>query len=162
MKNARPRLLIINNNLHIGGVQKALIDLIDRIKNDYEVTLLLFYAKGELKEKIPEGISVHETRTHFRYLGMSQSECRTFSDKFFRTVYASAARILGIKHAVRLLSLAGKSDNLGDFDAVISYLHCPTAKQFYGGTAEYALFYPHAKKKICYVHCDYKHSGTCH
>lgn len=38
------RVLIVNNNMHIGGVQKALVNLLHEIHGDYEVTLLLFYA----------------------------------------------------------------------------------------------------------------------
>jgi len=40
------RILIVNNNMHIGGVQKALVNLLYEIHNDYEITLLLFYAGG--------------------------------------------------------------------------------------------------------------------
>ena len=31
---------------------------------------------------------------------------------------------------------------------------------FYGGVAEYVQYYVKAKKKVCYIHCDYINSGT--
>ena len=36
------KLLIVNNNMQLGGVQKALISLLDEIKDQYNVTLFLF------------------------------------------------------------------------------------------------------------------------
>lgn len=37
------RILIVNNNMHIGGVQKSLLNLLTDIHGRYDVTLLLFY-----------------------------------------------------------------------------------------------------------------------
>ena len=37
------KLLIVNNNLNIGGVQKSLYNLLWSLPEDYEVTLYLFY-----------------------------------------------------------------------------------------------------------------------
>ena len=34
----RKRILIVNNNMHIGGVQKALVNLLKEIASEYEVT----------------------------------------------------------------------------------------------------------------------------
>ena len=40
------RILIVNNNMHIGGVQKALLNLLQTLHADYDITLLLFYRGG--------------------------------------------------------------------------------------------------------------------
>ena len=48
------KILIVNNNMHIGGIQKALLNLLDEIKGKYDVTLLLFckmFKKGLYKRK---------------------------------------------------------------------------------------------------------------
>ena len=42
------RILIVNNNMHIGGVQKALLNLLQTLHADYDITLLLFYRGGAL------------------------------------------------------------------------------------------------------------------
>ena len=52
------KLLIVNNNLHIGGVQKALLNLLDEIAGDYEITLLLFSDCGALRGRVPDGVRV--------------------------------------------------------------------------------------------------------
>ena len=40
------KILIVNNNLDIGGIQKALINLLRGISDKYEVTLMLFSPTG--------------------------------------------------------------------------------------------------------------------
>ena len=42
--------------MHIGGVQKALVNLLKEIASEYEVTLLLFYKGGELLQDVPENV----------------------------------------------------------------------------------------------------------
>ena len=44
METNKPRILFVNNNMHIGGVQKALISLLTTIESKYDITLLLFHA----------------------------------------------------------------------------------------------------------------------
>lgn len=44
-----------------------------------------------------------------------------------------------MKWVMELLKLFEKIDDLGYFDAVISYLHCSSPKSVYGGTVEYVL-----------------------
>lgn len=50
------KLLIVNNNMHIGGVQKSLLNLLGEIHKDYDITLLLFYKGSRLLEEIPDDI----------------------------------------------------------------------------------------------------------
>ena len=52
------RILIVNNNMHIGGVQKALLDLLNEIHKDHDITLLLFYNGGGLMKSVPEDVRV--------------------------------------------------------------------------------------------------------
>ena len=55
------KILIVNNNMNIGGIQKALLNLLCEIGKNYDVTLLLFCKTGGLADKIPESIKVIET-----------------------------------------------------------------------------------------------------
>ena len=41
------KILIVNNNMHIGGVQKSLLNLLRSIGDSYDITLLLFFKGGE-------------------------------------------------------------------------------------------------------------------
>lgn len=62
----KKRLLIVNNNMHIGGVQKALLNLLREIEGEYEITLLLLYRGGALLDGIPRGVHVVEAEGAFR------------------------------------------------------------------------------------------------
>lgn len=80
----RERILIVNNNMHIGGVQKALANLLCEIHSDYDITLLLFYKGGELLKDVPPDVKVMDAAAPFRYLGMSKSDAVRVCDKLFR------------------------------------------------------------------------------
>ena len=54
----KKKLLIVNNNMHIGGVQRALVNLLGCIHDQYDVTLLLFHPAGVLMEEIPADVRV--------------------------------------------------------------------------------------------------------
>lgn len=156
----KKKILIVNNNMNIGGVQKALIPLLNAIKGYYDVTLFLFYAHGELLREIPPEVKIIEAKGIFKYLGMSQKECTSYKDKLTRGCLAAIAKTAGFKWSWRLMQLVGKPESLSGYDVAISYLHCAEPKIFYGGAAEYVLYDVHSQKKLCYVHCDYINSGT--
>ena len=63
------RILIVNNNMHIGGVQKALLNLLQTLHADYDITLLLFYRGGALLNEVPSDVRVCAADGAFRYFG---------------------------------------------------------------------------------------------
>ena len=54
------KILIVNNNLDMGGIQKTLINLLKEIHNDYNVTLLLFSKSGTLLSGVPNDVKIIE------------------------------------------------------------------------------------------------------
>lgn len=54
------KVLITAYSLNIGGIEIALIEMLKNIHNDYDVTLLLREAKGELLEEVPSNVEVLE------------------------------------------------------------------------------------------------------
>ena len=46
--------------MNIGGVQKALVSLLQVLKDQYDVTLLLFSARGELMGEVPPEVRIAE------------------------------------------------------------------------------------------------------
>lgn len=151
------KLLIVNNNLHIGGVQKALISLLWNIREQYDITLLLFYAGGELMKELPPDIRVITPDGAYRYLGMTRQDAVSWEDRLGRGFYGAVTRVFGRKYAVALMALGQKS--LGAFDAAVSYLHNSSDRAFYGGCNEFVLRHVSAKKKVAFLHCDYSLCG---
>ena len=47
------KIIIVNNNMKVGGIQKSLCNLLWSIHGRYDVTLLLFQAVGDYMNQIP-------------------------------------------------------------------------------------------------------------
>lgn len=61
VKNDKKSLLFTGVNLKLGGIEKSLVNLVNKIdKNKYQVTIILEDAKGELLEKLDKSIKVKE------------------------------------------------------------------------------------------------------
>ncbi len=155
---AMKRILIVNNNLHIGGVQKALISLLWGIRQQYDVTLLLFHAAGDLLSQLPPEVKVITPKSGFRYLGMTKHNRLTSVQKLGRGFYAAITRLFGRTYAIALMGLGQKK--LKGFDAAISYLHNSGDKVFYGGCNDFVLNHVDAPRKITFLHCDYTQCGA--
>ena len=149
------KMLVINNHMTVGGVQKALIGFLKDMQKEYDVSLLLLYPSGPLMQAIPARVHVLHTTSLFRYFGMSQSDCRTLSDSVSRAALVLMARTLGADAVARLA--AKGLDSFGAFDEIVSFHHPGRDKMLFGGTADYALYYAaqHGGRTSCYVHCDF-------
>lgn len=153
------KIIIVNNNMHLGGVQKALVNLLRCIHEEYDVTLVLFHPAGELMKDIPSNIRILPVRSAYRYLGMTRHDIsgKPYA-KLARSFFAAISRIFGRDWAVRLMAVGQKK--LTGFDAVISYLHDGADHAFYGGCNDFVLRHIDARKKITFLHCDYQLCGA--
>lgn len=152
------KIIIVNNNLKVGGVQKSLYNLLWSIDGEYEITLLLFQKKGEYIHHLPANVKVLETDSLFRYLGASQSECRGI-DKLKRGILAALCLVLSRSRVMQLLLLSQHTIP-GEYDCAIAFLHNGNVKHFYGGVQELVLHRVKAKKKVAFLHCDYRNCGA--
>ena len=152
------KIILVNNNMKVGGVQKSLYNLLWAIHGQYDITLYLFQPIGEYMEHLPPDIRVQSATSLFRYLGMSQGECKKhLRDRVIRGALATGCRLLGRDRILKLMLLSQK--RLGErFDCAISFLHNGHVKSFYGGVNEFVLSKISADKKIAFLHCDY---GAC-
>ena len=160
MKKGKKKILFVMNNMCMGGIQKALVSLLNTLCADYDITVLLFWKYGSLIDEIPSSVKVIETKSMYRFIGMSQQGCAKNTEKAIRGGLVVLTRLLGRSAAIKLMQLSLKQDKFHQFDLAVSYSHCQAPKMFYAGTAEYVLSMKDVSKKICYIHCDYEHSGT--
>lgn len=150
------KILIVNNNMHLGGVQKALVNLLTCIHDRYEITLVLFHPAGKLLEQIPADVRVLPVTSAYRYLGMTSADALG-KHRLGRSFYAAVARLLGRDMAIRLMALGQKK--LSGFDVAISYLHDARDKAFYGGCNDFVLRHVEAKRRLTFLHCDFSMVG---
>lgn len=158
MPNCKKKILIVNNNLDMGGIQKSLVNLVKEIYRDYDITLLLFSKSGSLLQEIPEEVKVITPRRGYRILGLDREELKKhpvlFVLKAFMLMYA---KLFSRRSALKLLGIFQKE--IGGYDAVVSYSHLPHTKYFGNGCAEFVLDKTKCDNKICFVHCDYLNFG---
>ena len=156
----KKKLLFVNNNLHSGGIQRSLLNLLHSIEGQYDITLLLMYNEGEYKDQLPQGIKVLCCPSALRVLGMSQSEVSKESKLLFlwRSFFAVLCRLFGNSAPLRILSSFQK--RLEGFDAAISYMQSEAPKLLYGGANEVVLRRIDAKEKIAVIHSDFLHCGS--
>ncbi|MGN0841517.1 MAG: glycosyltransferase [Candidatus Ornithospirochaeta sp.] len=155
------KILIVNNNMHIGGVQKSLVNLLNEVHMDYDITLFLFDKSGEYLSEIPKGVNVIACTSAYRYFGISQSEAKQRStwSFFARGFLAFITKLLGRSAVVRLIDLTQRR-LVNHYDVAISFLHSGNPNSFYGGCNEFVLNKVNADKKITVLHGDYTMCGA--
>ena len=151
------KLIIVNNNMKVGGVQKSLLNLLWELGDGYDITLYLFRSLGAYTGQLPPWVKVMECRRLFRYLGLSQGECGGIH-KLTRGLLALLCKVFGRDLTLKLMLLSQKT--LPEtYDCAISFLHNGGKYSFYGGVQEFVLHKIKAKRKVAFLHCDYRGCG---
>ena len=154
------KIIIVNNNMKVGGVQKSLYNLLWSVSDQYDITLYLFSRSGEYADQLPENVRIEECGSLFRFLGLSQNECKKWSlDYWIRGILAVLCRIFGRRFVIRI-ALASQKHLTEKYDAAISYLQNGRPSNLYGGTNEFVLRKTDAKRKMAFLHCDYCRCGA--
>ena len=152
------KILIVNNNLDMGGIQKSLINLLKEVHKEYDITLLLFSESGALLKDVPDGVKIITPRKKYRMLGLTKAELKKhpllFILKFFLMKYTS---LFSRRSAMKLLGLF--QNKVRGYDVVISYSHLPHHNSFANGCGDFVLDKVICPNKICMIHCDYLNSG---
>ena len=152
------RILIVNNNLDMGGIQKSLVNLVKEVSETYDITLLLFSKSGSLLQEIPETVKIITPGRVYRILGLEKKDLKKYPLLFLLKAFLLAyAKIFSRRSAMKLLGLFQKE--ISGYDAVISFSHFPHPKYFRNGCADFVLDKTVCKNKICFVHCDYLNFG---
>lgn len=154
------KIIIVNNNMKVGGVQKSLYNLLWSVSGQYDITLYLFSLIGEYVDQLPSSVKIISCSSLFYYLGVSQNDCNNrFFDRLVRGFLALLCKILGRPSVLHLMSISQKVLP-GKYDVAISYLQNGNLHSFYGGVNEFVLRKVPAEKKIAFLHCDYCNCGA--
>ncbi len=155
----KKKIIFVNNNMNIGGVQKALCSLLKEICHTYNVTLLLFSPTGDYMKEIPDEVEVITCSGAYKYLGISQGECKSVKDRLARGFLALLTKFFGRNFVIKIINLFQKKLT-EEYDCAVSYLHNGNKKSFYGGCNEFVLYKINAKQKVAFLHCDYEGCGA--
>ncbi len=149
------KILIVQDTLHIGGIEKSLINFLHKYSLDYDITLLLFNDSGKMIKDVPSSVKIKTIGKLFSITGYSRGELKR-KYKFgyvVKSVMVALAKLFGRARALRLLWLFKKK--IKGYDVAISYAHPLPSEKFNGGAPEFVLYKTKAKEKICFIHCDY-------
>lgn len=157
MKN----VLIVTNNMCIGGIQKSLLELLKVLakRDDISVTLFCCNATGEFLQRVPKEITLLPENKWAKVSEYTVKSCKQLGLKYalFRVVSSFWSK--AFNKGVPAKILCKKIGNLGCFDIAISYSQPINDKAFCTLTNEIVLNCCTAKKKVTFVHCDFDNYG---
>lgn len=151
------KILIVKNHLDIGGIQRSLVNLLDEIHAQYEITLLLFADgrnyKKNLEKEIPSDVKIVRVKSDYKTLGYSQREAKNLLEKLWRGAHVIATRLFGFQFVTRIMALTQKK--ISGYDVVISFMQSSRDQIFYSGCNEFVQYCTKSSKKITFLHGDF-------
>lgn len=156
----KKKILIVSNNLNIGGVQKSLVSLLQSFDYSlYEVDLLLKTSNGALKNSIPNEVNIISPPEYFKWIFIPKG-------KIFNAFFTSIGFNL---NAIRLLYCVGLGILSGNMGKARQYLWRLSRKSipkinkeydiaidYTGGLKSLIIDKVNAIKKVTWVHSDYR------
>lgn len=157
------KILIAVSQLRVGGVSKALIELLKNIEDMYEVTLLCFDHKGTFYEDIPKKIKVIEDNPFLALTERSAGDLQQYGYKYKIIRLACSALAKCFNKAIPSRYICCRAGRIeGVYDVAIAFGHPQKEKMFCNLAGEIVLNCVEAQKKIIVIHCDYEmYGGHC-
>jgi len=156
------KICFVINSLKFGGIQSALISLLERIENQYDISLLSLNGYENSDYVIPKKIRLIETTKRLKIYTTPQK--RVFKEFgffafFIRLVFAVWSKLFGSKLAKMYYCSGLRVD--GSFDTTIAWSHNLPYNSMGSATTYICQRIVKANKSISYIHTDYVRSGSC-
>lgn len=157
------KILIAVSQLRVGGVSKALIELLKNINDKYEVTLLCFDHNGAFYEDIPTNINIIDDNPYLVLTERSAGDIKQYGTKYKMIRQICSAWTKCFNRTLPAKYICWKFGKLEEhYDVAIAFGHPQQEKIFCNLTGEIVLNCVNAKKKVIVIHCDYeKYGGHC-
>lgn len=154
------RILFVIGQLRVGGVSKALIELLKCIEGIYDVSLLCFDQEGEFFADVPKSVRILPASNLLKLTERSARDMRFAGRRyaFLRAGFSAAAKLIGKKWPAKLLVKMVKNIP-GKYDVAIAFAHPMPDQQFCNLGTEVVLQCVEAEKKVAFIHCDFAAYG---
>ena len=144
-------------NFYIGGIQRALINILHELSSDreLEIDLLLFSNKGEMSQEIPGNVNVIKSNYFLTLAATPFSEVvrnSSILDRIIRIFLTILVRLVGSKNFFKFLF--SMQNKMGDYDVAISYFNDIPKGYFNRGSNQFVIENVVASKKIGWIHTD--------
>lgn len=145
----------------MGGIQKSLVELVNEIIDQYDVSVYCVEENGCLVQNLSKDVKII-SGTPYASIPESSGDqllkARRYWCFFLRVLLVAITRI-GLKPYAVKLFLFFMSEIKGEYDIAISYSQPIDDNSFSKLTNEITLFKCNAIKKITFVHCDFESYG---
>ncbi|MDY3030389.1 MAG: glycosyltransferase [Clostridia bacterium] len=150
----KTKILFVAQNLYVGGVQKAFVNLLNKAEKSgkYDISVFTF-AKGALEAEVPHNIPI---RVGNKILRLSATPLRSIKatgnviDIAIRIFVTVLAKIIGSERFYRLVF----RKQAEKYDIAVSYFTDVPIGVFNKGTNLYVSDFANADKKIAWIHTD--------
>ncbi len=150
----KKRILIVNKSFVVGGIQSSMLNMINALKEDYDIDLCVFYNNGQLKDRLPEGINVIKTNKLLQLHGMSVGDAKKsgFFVYLARLFLGGFARLFTNKLFFNIAMMLQKP--LKSYDAAIAYHHEDSPNAVVSGFYRFVSKKTDAPIKLGWIHYD--------
>lgn len=154
------RILIAVSQLRVGGVSKALINLLKNIGDKCEVTLVCFDHEGELFKSIPQKIKVIAEDPYLVLTERSANELEQYGNKYRIVRIACSTWTKLFNKKLPAMYICHKCECvIGHYDVALAFGHPQQEKMFCNLVGEFVLNCVTASRKVIVIHCDYERYG---
>lgn len=156
------KILIVTRSMYKkGGVETALLNMLDNISPLYDIDLLCFSLSDEYKkeiQKIGKNIKIISSNFGLELLGKEQGFFSKYTITYYLRVFLVVfTRIFGNRFVFSIILKSKKIDK--NYDYAISYMQAAGKNILSDGNNQFVLENVKANKKIVVIHSDYKREG---
>lgn len=157
------KILFVINNMRMGGIQKALIEMLKCVSKKYQIDIFCMDPRGILMEQIPSNINILPPNKLAMMTENSVSEARNLGIVYalLRIFFSIWTKLFG-KTVPALLSTKIIGKRFKGYDVAVSYNQPINNKDFCCITNEVVMNCAIADRKVTFVHCDFEsYGGNC-
>ncbi len=153
----KKKILIVDKSFEVGGIQSSMINMVNELKDEYDIDICVFNNSGKLKERLDKSIKVFEPSFLFKMCGIGQKESREKGMIIYalRTAIGIFNRIFTNRLYISLACLFQKK--LKGYDVAIAFHHEDSIKATVSGFYRFVQRMTDAPLKLGWVHYDSKY-----
>ncbi len=150
----KKKILFVNKSFAVGGIQSSLINIINALKDDYDIDVCVFDNNGQLKDRLPEGINIIKTNKLLRLHGMSAVDAKkiSFSAYLVRLFLGAFDKLFTNRLFFSFAMMLQKP--LKGYDVAVAYHHEASPKAVVSGFYRFVYKKTDAPIKLGWVHYD--------
>ena len=153
--STKQKILLVDKSFAYGGIQTSLINLVDALKDRYDIDVLMFYGEGELKSRFPAGVRLLQPSFFVRLHGMTLADAKRTKNPLvilFRYLFAISDKLFTNRLSVAFSLLF--QPVLKGYDAAIAFHQEDSPKAIVSGFYRFVLKRTDAPVKLGWVHYD--------